>query len=332
MTGTARILLLLICGLAATGSAGAHEVRPAYLKIVERDDDSIEIRWRQPVMGDYTIAIAPVLSSGWLDGEPQERSVTSNSLVKTWSMNPPHAPLAGQTLWIKGLNRTITDTLVRIEYADGRVLSHLVKASRPSMEIPAKNSSTMTVPEYLLLGIHHIWSGPDHLIYVLGLILLISTFRSLITTITAFTLAHSLTLACAALGWIQLRPAPVEAVISLSIVYVAVELLRLRRGESSLAGRAPWMIAFVFGLLHGFGFAGALRETGLPDQAIAPALFMFNVGIELGQIMFVLLILATFRFLRNYLPVLQERMLRIAPYGIGSVASFWLIERMTAIF
>ena len=312
-------------------SVHAHEVRPAYMEITEQKDGSVEVRWRQPIAGEYTLAIDPVLSSGWLDAEPQQRYTTANSLIKVWEIQPPHLPLAGQTLWIRGLDRTITDTLVRISFADGRVLSRIIKATHADMQIPAVRKGSLSMPGYLQLGISHIWSGPDHLLYILGLILLITSLRSLVTTITAFTLAHSITLACAILGLVQLRPAPVEAVISLSIVYVAVELVRLRRGVSDMATRSPWVIAFVFGLLHGFGFAGALRQAGLPDDSIAFPLFLFNVGIEVGQLLFVFMVLAIFRFLQYFPRALYERILALAPYGIGSIASFWLLQRLAVI-
>jgi len=322
--------VLFLALMIAAASSVAHEVRPAALQITEGADGAVQARWRQPVTGDYTIAISPVLSAGWLDGEPGQRQVTADSLIKIWNVAPPHVALAGQTLWVRGLDRTITDTLVQITYADGTVLTRLLKAARPVMQIPASRQPGVSVPEYLLLGISHIWSGPDHLLYVLGLILLLSGWRTLVTTITAFTLAHSLTLACAALGLIQLRPAPVEAVIALSIVYVAVELQRRVSGLDPTT--PPWLMAFSFGLLHGFGFAGALRQVGLPEHSLLSALFLFNVGIEIGQLLFVALVLTAVRLLRDYLPYLQPRLLRLAPYGIGSLASCWLLQRLVACF
>jgi hydrogenase/urease accessory protein HupE len=309
----------------------AHEVRPAYLEIRERMGGAVEIRWRQPVIGEYTILIRPVLSSGWLDGEPERRYATQDSLITSWTIPAPRAPLPGQTLRIDGLDRTITDTLVRIEYAGGRVVTRLLKPAHPAMQIPDAAPAALALPHYLRLGIGHIWSGVDHLLYVLGLILLISGLRTLVFTLTAFTVAHSVTLAGAALGLIHLRPAPVEAVIALSIVYVAAEILRVRRGESPMPNRAPWLMAFAFGLLHGFGFAGALREIGLPDDAIAGALLLFNAGIELGQLLFLALVLAVLKHLRDDLPALQHQVFKLAPYGIGSLASFWLLQRLAAL-
>lgn len=325
-------LLFLFFSLFTGVLVHAHEVRPAYLEITEHGDGAVTVRWRQPIMGEYTIAIAPVLSAGWLDGEPGRRYTTADSLVKVWTVPMHHGELAGQTLTIRGLDRTITDTLVRITFTDGKVLSRILNASHPFMQIPDTRGLSLSLSGYLQLGIGHIWSGPDHLLYILGLILLISSLRSLVTTITAFTLAHSITLACAVLGLIRLRPAPVEAVIALSIVYVAVELVRKQRGLSDIATRKPWVIAFVFGLLHGFGFAGALRQAGLPEDSIASALFLFNVGIEVGQLLFVLLVLGFLKLLQWSTPVLRTRAFALVPYGIGSIASFWLIQRLTVIF
>ena len=309
----------------------AHEVRPASLDVRELESGSVELRWRQPVLGEYTIAIAPILSSGWLDREPDRRIVTENSLIHIWQTNESIENLAGQTLWVRGLDRTITDVLVQVHYADGEIFSRLIKAADPSLEFSEKGIAGASLEEYFSLGLEHIWSGLDHLLYVFALILLIGNLRALIFTITSFTLAHSITLACAALGLVSLQSAPVEAVISLSIVYVAVELVHVKQGRPSLASKAPWIIAFVFGLLHGFGFAGALQEIGLPDQAVAFALLLFNIGIEAGQLLFVFCILLVFWGIKKIKPVFEAQIKKLAPYGIGPVASFWLIERLLII-
>lgn len=325
-----RLIIIVLLYL-ATPAGSAHEVRPAYLEITEYASGSVHIRWRQPIIGDYTIAISPVLSSGWLDSDPQQVYTTDTSLIKSWTVPAPGQALAGQTIWIRGLDRTITDTLVKIEFANGRELSQLLRAARPRMLIPAGKHTALALPQYLQLGIRHIWSGADHLLYILGLILLIGSLRSLVTTISAFTLAHSITLACSALGLVHLQSTPVEAVIALSIVYVAVEVIRLRRGQDSLAGRAPWLIALVFGLLHGFGFAGALRQIGLPENSMLRALFLFNVGIEIGQLLFLVLVVGILLLLKNRLPRLQAQLMHIAPYCIGCMASFWLVQRLAVI-
>ena len=185
--------------------------------------------------------------------------------------------------------------------------------------------------EYLELGFTHIWSGVDHLLYVFGLMLLVRNGRTLVKTITGFTLAHSITLAAAALGYVNVPAAPVEAVIALSIIYVAAEVVHARQGRTSLAQRAPWIVAFGFGLLHGLGFAGALSEVGLPAHAIPTALLLFNVGIEIGQLSFVGLLLIAARALQRTAPATVRRLEWVPPYAIGSLASFWFLERIQAV-
>lgn len=332
------VRLFLCCLIMAAQPGMAHEVRPAALDILELADGRFEFRFRQPVRGEYTLSISPVLSSPWLDGEPQERHVTESALIRIWRVDPAGQPLAGQELSISGLDRTITDVLVSIHWAGGAVDRHLIKAASPVMIIESENESGAGVPEYLRLGLEHIWSGPDHLLYVLSLMLLIAGTRALLLTITAFTLAHSLTLAGAALNLVQLPSGPVEAIISLSIVYVAVELVHAKQGRAGIAARRPWLIAFIFGLLHGFGFAGALQEIGLPEQAVLGALLLFNLGIEIGQVLFVFALLGLMFLLRLLLARAQLLLagFRTAvkgtlPYAIGSLASFWLIERLVSL-
>ena len=222
--------------------------------------------------------------------------------------------------------------LLRVVYADGSELTRVLRPSDSSLTLPGAEKSGAPVREYLQLGFTHIWSGIDHLLYVFGLVLLVRTPRLLIKTITGFTLAHSVSLAAASLGYVNIPPAPVEAVIALSIVYIAVELLRVREGQPSLAARAPWLVSMSIGLLHGLGFAGALAEVGLPAGAIPQALLLFNIGIEIGQITFVALVLAAGDALIRYLPRLTTSLRWVPPYAIGSFASFWVIERIHAFF
>ena len=238
--------------------------------------------------------------------------------------------IAGKTLAIDGLDSTITDVIVRVHPRNGQLESHLLKPTAPSVTLGAATSTWDRSRTYVRLGIEHILLGVDHLLFVLGLVILIGSARPLLWTITAFTIAHSLTLAAATFGWISVSPPPVEAVIALSIVFVASEIVQSRRGRPSLSARKPWLVAFAFGLLHGFGFAGALSEIGFPAQQIPLALLCFNLGVEAGQLAFVAALL-----LLGRLPAL----LRIeaprgwptaAAYGIGALASYWLIERLLA--
>jgi hypothetical protein len=216
-----------------------------------------------------------------------------------------------------------------VVFRDGSDFTRVLKPMDARVALPAAAQGA-PVREYLGLGFTHIWSGIDHLMYVLGLVLLVRTPGLLLKTITGFTLAHSLSLAAASLGYIHVPAPPVEAVIALSIVYVAVELLRARDGKPGLAARAPWLVSMSIGLLHGLGFAGALSEVGLPAEAIPQALLLFNVGIELGQIAFVALVLAVGHALARWVPRTTDSLRWLPPYAIGSFASFWVIERIHA--
>jgi hypothetical protein len=240
--------------------------------------------------------------------------------------------LAGATVEVQGLERTITDVLLRVVYANGTELTQLLNPAAPRLRLPSATKANLPIRQYLELGFTHIWSGIDHLLYIFGLVLLVRDTRTLVKTITGFTVAHSITLAAATLGYVHVPTAPVEATIALSIVYVAAEVMHARQGHTSLARRAPWVIAFGFGLLHGLGFAGALSEVGLPAHAIPMALLLFNIGIEVGQLTFVALLLLAAKALWRITPKLVGRLSWAPPYVIGSLASFWLIERFQVIF
>ena len=323
-----RILILCVAWMGCCVGALAHEIRPAYLEIKEAPAGELHIAWKQPVVGEVALPIRPLLSSGWLD--PQAASSTYNEtyLIRRWVIREPLAALEGQRLTIEGLRSTLTDTLVRIQPREGAEHMQMIKPDAPDWTVPALSKATPSVPGYLLLGIEHIWTGIDHLLFVLGLMLLATRFRELLKTITAFTIEHSVTLAAAAFGWIHVPPAPVEAVIALSILFLAVELATHRHtAHASIAQRFPWLIALLFGLLHGFGFAGALSEVGLPEQSIPLALLSFNVGIELGQIVFVAAVLIVLRLLALRLPRVVPQIRWAMPQLIGSLAAFWFIER-----
>jgi HupE/UreJ protein len=320
-------LLLMVIGAAAH----AHDVRPAYLEIIERPSGDLSISWKRTA-GSNLPAFTPRFSTGWTDTNPSTTRQAGDAIEKNWIVAKPHEPLAGTVLRIDGLETTITDVLLRVVYVDGSELTRVLKPSQNSLTLPGVEKSGAPVREYLLLGFTHIWSGIDHLLYVFGLVLLVRTPRLLLKTITGFTLAHSVSLAAASLGYVNIPPPPVEAVIALSIVYVAVELLRSRDGAPSLASRAPWLVSMSIGLLHGLGFAGALAEVGLPADAIPQALLLFNIGIEIGQISFVALVLVIGHALIRHLPRLTNSLRWLPPYAIGSFASFWVIERIHAFF
>jgi hydrogenase/urease accessory protein HupE len=242
-------------------------------------------------------------------------------------------PLNGQQLRVEGLSQSITDVLVQVDLADGRHVEAVLKPDRPYRDLRLAKTQAPGVPAYLKLGVQHILTGVDHLAFVLGLLLLVGANRKLIKAITAFTVAHSLTLAAAALGLVHVPSAVVEMLVALSIVFVAAELVRT---GPSLTRRRPWLVAFTFGLLHGLAFAGALAEIGLPPHAVAASLLLFNVGVEIGQLMFVaaaIAVILALRRLRARLPLDLAIPARLAPaYVIGGFAAFWFLERAQAAF
>ena len=307
-----------------------HEVRPAYLEVTPVDG-GWQVIWRQPVIGDVAVPLRPVFSGAWLEQDADEISRTPTHLVQQWHVGSSATPIEGQTLTISGLERTITDTLVRIRLTDGTEITRLLRPDAPSMQVEARAGSP-GVAAYLMLGVQHILEGIDHLLFVLGLMLLVRGHARLVWTLTAFTLAHSITLGLATLQVVRVPVPLVEALIALSILFVAVEIVNLWRGHPGLASRWPWGVAFAFGLLHGFGFASALGEVGLPDDAVVAALLLFNVGVEVGQLVFVMTLLAVSAVLRRLGPGLIARGRWLAPYAIGGLAGFWLIERSVAVY
>lgn len=322
--------LLCVLSLATVTIAAAHEVRPASLEIIEQAD-ATRVMWRAPALGDYTLALTPRLSAGWLDAAPDEQAATPQTLTRIWKIPAGSTSLAGQTLRIEGLERTLTDVFVRVHWRRGDETVALLKPLHNEMLLSPATGSGAAIREYFRLGLHHIWTGYDHLLYLAALMLLVRRPRALLGVITAFTAAHSLTLALSVVGLVKLPPAPVEAAIALSILFVAVELRRGARGATDLAHRQPWLVAFVFGLLHGFGFAGALRAVGLPDGAIATPLLLFNLGIEAGQLLFVAALLLPYRLLMRRVPRAEGLIARFAPLAIGGMAAWWLIERVAVL-
>lgn len=309
----------------------AHEIRPAYLEIKENTDHSLEITWKQPLMGEYGVPLHPSISAGWLKDELAKASSTESYLIKRWQIPAGHEPLDGQTIQIRGLERTITDVMVQVTLLDDASFTYLIKPIRPSVQLNLSKPVPPPVLEYVQLGIFHIWSGFDHLLFVFGLLLFVEKRSRLVWTITAFTAAHSITLALATLGILKVSSEFTEAVIALSIAFLAVELVRHYRGKDGFTYHYPWIVSFVFGLLHGLGFASVLQDVGLPQNNIPLALFLFNVGVEIGQLVFVfvmLLVIAGFHRLTFKFP---QWVYKTPAYLIGTLAMFWFIERLTKI-
>jgi hydrogenase/urease accessory protein HupE len=330
-------LLTLLALLLFSASASTHEVRPAYLEVRQDAPNHFVVIWKQPVMGEMAIRLIPHLSSGWLETPPASELITPAFLIRTWQIRSPASnPLPGSTIHIEGLERTITDALVSVRLADGRSFETILTPDRTSVELTFQHTRSLAVRAYFQLGVAHILTGVDHLMFVLGLLLLVGIRWRLVKAITAFTVAHSITLAASAVGIVHVQPAVIEALVALSIVFVASELVNQRPGRSSLAARYPWLIAFIFGLLHGFAFAGALAEVGLPQDAIPLSLLLFNLGVEVGQLLFVGAAVAAILALRQVWPRLpggwSRLVRRIPPYAIGSFAAFWFLERTAAVF
>ena len=319
--------LLLVSVLTATAT-WAHEARPAYLQVTQLGPERFDIQWRTPVLQGMRLPVVLKFPDAVRNvTEPTQREL-ADSLIERRIVETIDG-LAGQRIEFIGLQTTITDVLVRTETSNG-VTTTLVRPTTPYVVIAAEESWLSVTRVYVVHGIEHILGGYDHLLFVLALVLIVKNRRRLVATITAFTAAHSITLALATLGFVNVPGPPVEAMIAMSILLLATEIVRAQRGAESLTARWPWMVAFAFGLLHGLGFAGALTAIGLPQGDVPLALLMFNVGVEIGQLMFVAVILMIFA-MAGRIPsfgAASERMCLAASYGIGGLAAFWMIERI----
>jgi hypothetical protein len=253
------------------------------------------------------------------------------AFVQRWIYAGDANDLVGERIHVDGLNSMQTDVLLRVNLKDGSAHSAILRPSAPSWVVPARASKGEVAVSYWRMGVEHILEGVDHLLFLLALLLIVSGFGKLLKTVTAFTLAHSLTLAAATLGVVHVPPAPTEAVISLSILFLAVEVVRKHEGENSLTERSPWLVALAFGLFHGLGFAGALSQVGVPAHEVPLALLMFNVGVETGQVLFVVAVVGALALLRRIPFPTVPGAWRIAPYAIGTAAAFWTIQRIITI-
>jgi hydrogenase/urease accessory protein HupE len=306
----------------------AHPLDPALLELRESGGAAVEVLWRVPLLQPSNAPLSPVLPSRCHELSAPTASENVRSLSQRWRIDCGGQSLVGERFGVEGLNARKTDALVRIYLADGRLVQAVLRGNQPFLIVPGHAGALDVMLDYLILGFEHILTGLDHLLFVLGLVLLIHGWRRLLWTITAFTVGHSVTLSLAVLGFVHVPPAPVEVLIALSIFAVAVEITREAQGCATGLWRFPWAMALVFGFLHGLGFAGALAQVGLPTDEIPLALFSFNVGIELGQILFVGLVLAGRAVLRR-LPVRWPKASELIPaYAIGSLAALWIFERV----
>ena len=322
-------LALLLLAILGGPGAWAHEVRPAYLQIDQTGPDRYTVIWRTPLLSGAPLPVVLTLPNGARTVSGPGTQEMPGSTIERRIVEVPGG-LAGQRIDFVGLQATITDVLARITL-DGRTTTTMARPSQPWLAVQAEQGVLAVALAYLRNGIEHILFGFDHLLFIASLMLIVRDWRVLVKTITAFTVAHSITLALATFGLVTLPAQPVEAMIALSIVLVCVEAVRLRRGETSLATDWPWLVAFAFGLLHGFGFAGALVDLGLPRGDLPLALLFFNVGVEIGQLLFIAVILAVVAGSRRIFVVPRHAPVAAA-YTIGIVATFWCFGRLDAIF
>jgi hydrogenase/urease accessory protein HupE len=332
----AAIATLLAIGalVALPRAAAGHALDPSLLELREEAGGLVMARFKTPALVPAGLPeLRPVFPEECRTVGTPSSSHVGKALVVTWTMSCGEDGLVGARIGIEGLAARTTDALVHVELADGRTVRDLLNGRRPSFEVPAEEHTAGVAGRYLVLGVEHILLGPDHLLFVLGLLLLVSGRRRLLATVTAFTAGHSVTLSLAVLGVMALPPGPVEIAIAASILVLAVELARpAAERTSSAMGRRPWLLAGLFGLLHGLGFAGALAEVGLPASDVPLALATFNAGIEIGQLLFLAAVLVALRALRT-LRADFPRWVELAPtYAIGTLAAFWIFERTALLF
>jgi hydrogenase/urease accessory protein HupE len=327
-----RGLVAVICFAASSLAVPAHELRPAYLELRQTAPDTYDVLFKVPAGGENVrLALSAELPDGCVTIKDPRSSFVGGAFLDRWSVKRPGG-LAGGTIRIAGLAGTTTDALVRLQSLDGRSQIVRLTPNQPSFVVESAPSMWRVAATYVRLGRDHILLGVDHLLFVLGLLLIVPDRWMLLKTITSFTVAHSLTLAVATLGYASAPLPPLNAAIALSILFLGPEIVRHRRGETSLTIRHPWIVAFAFGLLHGFGFASGLSTLGLPHGEIPVALLFFNIGVEAGQLGFVALILLMMRSFRE-LEIRWPRVVQAAPgYAVGALGAFWTIQRTWMMF
>jgi len=328
------VLIAVVWLLVATVPVRADEFKPAYLQLTQVEAGTYDVLWKIPAIDEFTtLKVKPQFPDGTEILTEVRSTFSRGIMVRRWRIRVPEG-LDGNAISFSQLSETRIDVLVRLVRLDGTVQLERILPVSPRFVARPSPGRLEVVRTYTVIGIEHILSGFDHLLFVLALVLLVQGKRRLFATVTAFTAGHSLTLAGATLGWVHVPGPPVEASIALSIMFIASEIIRAQRGRPSVTQRYPWVVALSFGLLHGFGFAGALAEVGLPQSSIPIALLFFNVGVEIGQLLFVAAVLAAIAVgwrAAQRLRLPQPAWLwRITPYAIGALASFWLVERVAA--
>ena len=329
----AAACMALLAALSCAAPAVAHRLSPAFFGLAETAPNAFDVQWKVSISGGLAAVLEPQVPDGCSLTESVRTYVVDDVRLQHGALSCPEG-LGGKVFTVSGLAQTQTDVLLRVDYLDGTASNHRLTPDAPTVTIPERPSALEVVRTYLVLGVEHILLGIDHLLFVLALLLIVNGVGRLVATVTAFTVAHSITLGAATLGYMQVPSAPVEAVIALSILFLASELARQRSADdvANLTRRFPWIVAFAFGLLHGFGFAGALSEVGVPQQAVPLALLFFNVGVELGQLLFIAAVFGFAWLVRLSAVRLPAVWPRAVAYGVGSVAAFWVVERTAAVF
>jgi hydrogenase/urease accessory protein HupE len=333
MSPRVRVALgVVVTIFALMAAASGHEIRPAYLQIDQTGPSRYSVLWRTPLLSGMRLPVGLQFPASIRNVTKPAQRELPDSLVERRVIETTDGSLAGKRIEFKGLQATITDVLVRVHMSDGSVSTTLVRPSSPWIEVTAARSRLDVARTFIVHGIEHILFGYDHLLFVLALILIVRDWRALFLTVTAFTVAHSITLTLATLGFVNVPGPPVEAAIAFSILLLACEIIRIHRGKPSVTARRPWVVAFGFGLLHGLGFAGALADLALPTGDIPLALLFFNVGVEIGQLLFIAAVIAAVAVARRFpSPRLDARSAYLAAtYAIGAMASFWFVERVAA--
>jgi HupE / UreJ protein len=323
-----RYMLLFIMMFTIAATVRADELRPGYLELTQRSASEWRMVWKAPIKGGLASNARPSLPK-FCDIALISREVVNGSVVAISNVRCARE-LAGQQIGLTGLDATFTDALVRIALLTRPVQAARLTPDAPVAEVATKAGATQVAKTYFFLGVEHILAGFDHLLFVLSLVLLITGGWHVAKAVTAFTLAHSITLIATSLDVLAVPRQPVEVCIALSIVFLAVEIVKSRSGAPRLSERIPWAVAFAFGLLHGFGFAGALADIGVPEGEVPVALLMFNLGVEAGQLLVVVAGLALLTVIHHIAaPRVNQPRVAMA-YAIGSIAAFWLIERTLA--
>lgn len=318
-----RLLYLICAFILFCFGANAHEVRPAYLQLTETSTGIFDVVWKQPVLEGKRLRIQPVFPDSCEETSARDIRTMGATATESFTLT---CSLAVGVITLDGLERTLTDAFVRVDYLSGEQKSGVIKPSAPQFDLGSENNSPAI--DYIKIGVDHIIYGWDHLLFVIGLVMLVSQ-RQIIGVATAFTLAHSLTLALAAFGFLSLPTRPVEILIAMSIVLLAVEIIRKARGGTSIATRKPYLISFVIGLIHGCGFASALSEIGLPKGTELLALLLFNLGVELGQIAIVVLLLAGLWMAAKLAAKSRKPIEFASAYLLGIIGMFWTVQRLS---